>query len=153
MGKKYKLTKIEIIMKLLKIDLPERYQDHGLLIIRLVFGFCMIYGHGFGKLQRLFGADEIKFADPFGFGPVFSLALAVFAEVFCSVLLMLGLYTRAALIPLFITMVTAFFNSHLTDEFGRQEKAIIYGFVYLALFLTGPGRKSLDYYLFGNKDS
>lgn len=134
-------------MKLLKIELPQHYQDYGLLIIRLVFGFSMIYGHGFGKMQRLFGAEEIKFADPFGLGPVASLALAVFAEILCSILIMLGLFTRAALIPLFITMLTAFFNSHLSDDFGRQEKAILYGFVFLALFFTGPGKQSLDYYL------
>ena len=36
-------------MKFLNIQLPARYNDYGLLILRLAFGLCMIYGHGWGK--------------------------------------------------------------------------------------------------------
>jgi putative oxidoreductase len=139
------------IMNLLRIDLPSRYHDYGLLILRLVFGFSMIYGHGFGKLMRLFGAEEISFADPFGLGPVVSLVLVVFAEVICSLLVMAGLFTRAAVIPLIFTMATAFFAAHFDDPFGRQEKVILFGFAFLCLFFTGPGRFSLDAKMNGKK--
>lgn len=138
-------------MNLLRLELPPRFYHYGLLILRIAFGFSMIYGHGYGKLTRLFGAEEIRFADPFGLGPAFSLALAVFAEVICSLLLMAGLFTRAALIPLIITMATAFFTAHFNDEFGQQEKSILYGFAFLALFFTGPGRFSLDALMQKNK--
>lgn len=131
-------------MNLLRIELPPRFQDYGLLILRLAFGFSMIYGHGFGKLTRLFGSEEISFADPFGLGPVVSLVLVVFAEFLCSLLLMAGLFTRAALIPLIFTMATAYFAAHFDDPFGRQEKVILFGFAFIALFFTGPGRYSLD---------
>lgn len=53
------------------IKLSPGAHDAGLLILRLFMGFCMIYGHGWGKLMRLFGPDEITFADPFGLGPAF----------------------------------------------------------------------------------
>lgn len=131
-------------MNLLRLELPPRFVDYGLLVLRLAFGFSMIYGHGWGKLTRLFGSEEIQFADPFGLGPAVSLSLAVFAEFFCSLLLMAGLFTRAALLPLIFTMATAFFTVHLNDEFGQQEKAILYGFAFVSLFLTGPGRLSMD---------
>ncbi len=131
-------------MNLLRIELPPRFQDYGLLILRLAFGFAMIYGHGFGKLTRLFGSEEIRFADPFGLGPAASLALAAFAEAICSLLVIAGLFTRAATIPLMITMATAFFTAHFNDEFGQQEKVILFGFAFLTLFFTGPGRFSLD---------
>ena len=138
-------------MNLLRLELSPRFQDFGLLILRLAFGFSMIYGHGFGKLTRLFGTEEIRFADPFGLGPAASLALAVFAEVLCSLLIMLGLLTRAALIPLIITMATAFFTAHFDDAYGQQEKVILFGFAFLALFFTGPGRFSLDAQMQKNK--
>lgn len=131
-------------MSLLNIKLPPSAEDTGLLILRVVMGFCMIYGHGWGKLMRLFGPDEITFADPFGLGPVFSLALAAFAEVICALLVMLGLFTRAATMPLIITMATAFFVAHLDDPFGQQEKVILFAGAYLALFFTGAGRYSID---------
>ncbi|WPP50979.1 DoxX family protein [Catalinimonas niigatensis] len=138
-------------MNLLRLELPARFQDYGLLILRLAFGFSMIYGHGYGKLTRLFGSEEIRFADPFGLGPATSLALAVFAEVICALLVMAGLFTRAATIPLMITMATAFFTAHFNDEFGQQEKVILFGFTFLALFFTGPGRFSLDAQMQKNK--
>jgi putative oxidoreductase len=53
---------------------------------------------------------------------------------------MIGLSTRAALIPLIFTMATAFFAVHLDDPFGQQEKAILFGFAFITLFFTGPGR-------------
>lgn len=134
-------------MNLLRLELPPRYQDYGLLLLRLAFGFSIIYGHGFGKIIRLFSSEEIKFADPFGLGPVVSLSLVVFAEVICALLVMAGLFTRAALIPLIITMATAFFTSHINDEFGQQEKVILFGFAFITLLLTGPGCFSLDAYL------
>lgn len=131
-------------MNLLRIELHPRYHDFGLLVLRISFGFCMIYGHGWGKFSRLFGSDEINFADPFGLGPVASLAMAAFAEVICSLLVMVGLFTRIALIPLIITMITAFFTAHFDDPFGQQEKVILFAFAFIALFFTGPGRFSVD---------
>ncbi len=108
-------------MNLLRIELHPRYHDFGLLVLRISFGFCMIYGHGWGKFTRLFGSEEINFADPFGLGPVASLAMAAFAEVICSLLVMAGLFTRLAVIPLVITMITALFTAHIDDPFGQQE--------------------------------
>ena len=43
-----------------------RRSDIALLLIRIIFGGAMIYGHGWGKLMRILGDDPIKFADPFG---------------------------------------------------------------------------------------
>ena len=118
--------------------------DFALLLIRLVFGFSMIYGHGWRKLERLFSGEPIDFSDPFGLGPAVSLVLVVFAEVLCSVLITLGLFTRWALIPLIIPMLVAIFYAHLGDPFGRWEKALLFLTVFVSLFLTGPGWYSLD---------
>ena len=134
-------------MNLLRINLSPRYLDYGLLLTRLAFGFSVFYGHGYGKINRLFGADEIKFADPFGLGPAVSLALVTFAEVVCAFLVIFGLFTRTALIPLIVVMATAYFTVHFAQEFGQQEKVILFRFAFLSLFLTGPGKFSLDNYL------
>lgn len=122
----------------------DKKADIALLLLRLTFGGAMLYGHGWGKLMRFFGEDPIKFADPFGIGVIPSLSLATFAEVFCAVLLMLGAFTRWATIPLIITMGVALFYVHIADPFGRQEKALLYLVAYLVLFLTGPGKYSVD---------
>ncbi|HKK77342.1 MAG TPA: DoxX family protein [Saprospiraceae bacterium] len=128
-----------------------KYHDLALLILRLTFGIFMIYGHGWGKIFRLFGDEPIRFADPFGLGPVASLALATFAEVVCAVLVALGLLTRWALIPLIITMFVATFIAHGDDPFGKMEKPFMYFLTYIALFLAGPGKYSLDALIAGKK--
>ena len=131
-------------MKKLIINFPDSYRDYGQLLLRVVFGLSMVYGHGWGKLGRLFGDEEIQFADPFGLGPVISLTLGVFAEFVCALLVTFGLFTRLATIPLIIMMGTAFFHVHLDQSFGQQEKAILFGFAFIAIFLMGPGKYSLD---------
>jgi putative oxidoreductase len=104
----------------------------------------MIYGHGWSKFMRFFGEEAISFRDPFGVGAEISLGLATFAEVFCAGLLVLGLFTRWATIPLIITMAVAAFIAHGDDPFSRQEKALLYMIGYIVILLIGAGRYSLD---------
>jgi len=118
-------------------------KDWGLLVLRLGVGLTMMISHGWGKLGRL-GDDPIKFADPFGLGVAITLGLAVFAEFFCSIAIILGFMTRLATIPLAFTMLVAIFIIHADDPWQKQEFALIYLIPYLTLLLTGPGRISID---------
>lgn len=118
--------------------------DLGLLILRLAAGGLMLT-HGTPKLIKLFEGGEIQFADTFGLGMGITLALVVFAEFICSVLIILGLGTRLAAIPLIITMFTAAFVIHAADPFQRKEMAILYLIMYVVIAITGPGKHSLDY--------
>lgn len=124
--------------------LTTRGIDIALLLLRVVFGASMIIGHGWGKMMRLFSADPIKFADPFGLGPTTTLVLVVFAEVLCAALLVVGLFTRWATIPLIITMAVAIVMIHWGDPYGKVEKAILFLSAYLAILLAGPGYYSAD---------
>lgn len=117
--------------------------DLALLILRLGTGAFMIIGHGWGKLTN-YSARLQTFSDPIGIGSEVSLTLAVFAEFFCSIAVMLGFMTRLVLIPLIITMAVAFFFVHFSDPFTRQEKALLFLVSFIAMWLAGPGRFSLD---------
>ena len=119
--------------------------DLGLVILRIGAGTLMLT-HGTPKLLKLFGSEEMAFTDPFGVGMGMTLALAVFAEFICSILVILGLGTRLAVIPLIITMSTAAFLIHASDPFQRKELALIYLLIFAVLLITGAGKHSLDYY-------
>ncbi len=121
-----------------------------LLILRLVAGIFMLT-HGIGKMQNLIGSEPIRFGDPFGVGATASLALAVFAEVFCSILLIAGFGTRFVTIPLLFTMMVASFVVHINDGFGKQELPFLYAVIYLVITTMGAGKYSLDYLLLKNK--
>lgn len=121
-----------------------RLNDIALLIFRVTISSFMLFGHGLGKLNRLFSGGEIKFFDPFGIGQQFSLVLAVFAEFFAAGLIILGLLTRFSSVSLIITMFVAGFIYHSDDPFGSKEKSLLYLVSYILLFLTGPGKYSLQ---------
>ncbi|NJW53346.1 DoxX family protein [Salinimicrobium oceani] len=118
--------------------------DLGLLFLRLGAGGFMLT-HGTPKLITLFESEEITFADPFGLGMGITLALTVFAEFICSILIILGLGTRLAAIPVMITMFMAAFVIHAQDPFQRKEMALLYLVIFTVLLITGAGKHSLDY--------
>jgi putative oxidoreductase len=118
----------------------------GVLILRVGTSLLMLT-HGYGKLER-FLTGERGFADPIGIGEELSFVLAIFAEFICSVLLIAGLFTRAVLVPLIITMLVAFLIIHSDDPFDKQEHPLLFLIPYITLLLTGPGQYSLDQRLF-----
>lgn len=124
--------------------------DFWLLFLR-VFGGAFMITHGLPKMEKLMVGGEISFYDPFGFGDTFALALAVFAEVICASLLIIGLLTRPAAIFLVITMAVAAFMAHAGDPFGKKEMSLLYLLIYVTVLVTGAGRFSIDYLISGKK--
>jgi putative oxidoreductase len=104
----------------------------------------MILSHGIPKIGRLFGEGPVKFADPFGLGSEVSLVLAIFAEVICAVLVMVGFKTRLATIPLMVTMLTAAFIAHWNDPFAKKELSLLFFLLFLAILILGPGKYAFD---------
>lgn len=121
------------------------------LILRVSFAIFMMV-HGYQKLQWLIAGGEIQFGDPIGVGPYASLVLAVFAEFVCSILLLIGLGTRLAVIPLIITMAVALFIVHGADGFDKKEMALHYLVVYLFLLISGSGKYSVDHLISKNSN-
>ena len=116
--------------------------DWALLALRIFVGVGMLT-HGFPKLMMLL-SGKIEFINFFGIGEKTSLILAVFAEVLCSLFVLMGLFTRFIVFPLIITMLVAVFVVHNNDPFAKQEMALLYLFHYLLIFVAGPGSISID---------
>ena len=126
------------------------YTDTGLLVIRVGIGLSMMLLHGYGKLtagpdmwERL-GGQMARFG--LDFFPVFWGFMAMFAEFFCAAAIVLGVAFRPAATLLIITMGVAAIR-HLTlppeaDNAGISgaSHALEFMFVFIGLFLTGPGR-------------
>lgn len=116
-------------------------------ILRIAVGILMLT-HGLDKFSALFGSEPIQFPDPIGLGAATSLALAVFAEVFCSILIILGLATRFAAVSLLITMLIAALIFHADDPFGKQELPLLYVSIYFVIIAVGAGKISIDNWIF-----
>lgn len=114
----------------------------GLAVLRIGLGLGMILGHGWPKLMA-FSERAGKFADPLGLGSPLSLALIVFAEVFCAGLIVLGVFTRLASIPLIFGMGVVVFLVQNGDILGKGELAAVYAVGFIALLIGGGGNLSL----------
>ena len=135
-----------MLKKLLKPGNHTGATNLALLIFRVGTGLMMLT-HGYPKFQRLM-AGEFRFGDPLGIGVEASLILAVLAEFVGSILIILGLATRLAALPLMATMAVAWIIVHGDDPFGTQEKAALYLVCFVVIFITGAGNYSLDKKLF-----
>ena len=120
-----------------------------LLVLRLWVGLTMLINHGIDKLTH-FEQMTSAVVDPFGIGKPASMTLLVFAEVFASALLVAGLLTRFAALVLAIAMGVAFWVAHKASLSGEHsgELAFIYLAAYVTLLIAGPGRASVDRYIF-----
>jgi putative oxidoreductase len=115
----------------------------GLLIIRLASGGLMAFLHGWPKLVGFIDKMD-SFPDPLHVGSIASLTLTVFAEFFCALLIVLGVFTRPAAIILSFTMFVAAFVVHSGDPLGEREMAMFFLAAYLTIFFNGSGKYSLN---------
>ncbi|MBI3234061.1 MAG: DoxX family protein [Bacteroidetes bacterium] len=124
--------------------------DFGLLILRLAAGGLMAGTHGLAKLESYAEKSE-TFLSFMGLSPSFSMSLTIFAEFSCGILIVLGLFTRLAVIPNIIAMLVAVLVAHKDDPFKEAEHALLYLGCYITLLFTGPGKYALDQYLWKKK--
>ena len=76
------------------------------------------------------------------FFPTFWGFMASFAESFCGLLLVLGIFTIPASFLLSVTMFVAAYGHVIDGE--NAEKAFVFGAIFLAVMIMGPGKYSLD---------
>ena len=103
----------------------------------------MMLTHGVAKIEN-FSALKANFPDPVGLGAGFSLLLITCAEVGCSLLVIVGLVTRLAVIPLIVGMCVAAFLTFPGFTMAASELALLYLSIYITLLIAGPGEYSLD---------
>jgi putative oxidoreductase len=131
----------------MKKFLSTAYSDNAFnlaaLLLRLTFGLIMCINHGFPKLMN-FSKEIGSFADPFHIGHRWSLILVLFSEVLCSLLVVLGLFTRIAALVLAIEMAVAAFLIHRGQPLTIHEAALLYLTAFFSILLVGPGRISVD---------
>lgn len=113
-----------------------------ILFVRLFFG-ALFLTHGLDKMMN-FNQLSVTYPSVFGLGSYTTLMLSIFCEFACSIFLMVGMLTRIILIPMVVSMAVAFFDIH-DGMMPEGELSLIYLIVFFVLFVTGPGRYSVDY--------
>jgi putative oxidoreductase len=119
------------------------------LLMRLFVGY-FFFETGWGKVHNLGGMAE-RFA---GWGipaPAFSAALSGYTELVGGALVLAGLFTRLASVPMVINMLVALLVVKMKkvagiDDFVELDEPL-YALSFLWLVFSGPGKASLDHLL------
>lgn len=120
------------------------WQPRALALLRIVAGYMFLL-HGTGKL---FHVPQVE-----GYEGVQILSFAGMAgaiELLCGLLVLIGWFTRWAAFIASGQMAVAYFIAHaspatvLTPMQNGGELAVLYSFVFLLLWVAGPGAWSVD---------
>jgi putative oxidoreductase len=97
--------------------------------------------HDLNKVTQFFVSLHIP-------APGLNAVVVAYSELICGTLLVVGLFTRLATIPLIISMIVAILTARLSDIHGLFDLVGADEFTYLCvlimLALIGPGKVSLD---------
>ena len=131
------------------------YVSYSLLILRVIASVMMIINHGWNKIlagQEKWNRLGTALTDFIGidFMSVFFGFMAAFSESIGMVMVIFVIFTRPAAFLLLFTMFVASMNHLVDGEF--PELAIMYLIVMLVLLISGPGKFSLDYKFFSQKN-
>ena len=119
------------------------------LLARLAVGLVFL-STGWGKVHHL--EKVTSFFQQLGIpAPGFNAVLVGYSELICGTLLVVGLVTRLAAMPLVISMVVAILTARLADIHGLFDLVGFDEFTYLCVLIViaiiGPGAASLDHLL------
>ena len=125
---------------------PQSFRGKGvsflILCLRVFFG-VLFFTHGLDKMMNFNELSE-TYPSVLGFGSYMTLMVSIFCEFCCSLFLIAGLMVRITVIPMIVAMAVAFFDVH-DGMMPEGELALIYLIMFLILYVTGPGRYSVDY--------
>ncbi len=123
------------------------YRDWAFNLAMFILRVCagaLIIPYGYKKLIH-FADLKNNFTNFMGIGSPLSLSLAIFAEFFCGMFIILGLFTRLAAIPLIIAMSVVVIRVNHWDVFAKDEHhAALFLACFFAILLCGPGKASAD---------
>jgi putative oxidoreductase len=117
------------------------------ILTRIVIGVVFV-GAGFSKFQNLPGA--VEFFTSLGIpAPELQAPFVALTELGCGFLVLIGLATRLASVPLIATMVVAIATAKWPDVSGYQDFLDLSEFLYIVLLVwlvaAGGGCYSVDH--------
>ncbi|MBI1343365.1 MAG: DoxX family membrane protein [Terrimonas sp.] len=128
--------------KLLSTKYSDTSFQLSMLVLRISLGWMML-PHGYDRLLH-FSGYQSGFMGQTGWVAYLLGVYIIFAEFFCSVFILLGLFTRYCSLALIIATLLTLFLVYKGQTGGRGETLALFFTGYLVLLLLGPGKLSLD---------
>ena len=132
------------------------FRQFGITLLRLAVGITFVM-HGWQKVHEIGYANIVHMTESLQMPqPKLAAALLMAAELGGGALLVLGLFTRLAALPIAFVMFVAFWKVHRFNGFFLDKRGFEYTFVLffaaLALAFMGPGLLAIDNLLFRRRE-
>ena len=130
---------------MLKLSIPEKYREYGVIFVRLIVGFHLIYGtqdnvFSFARMEEFAGFLSLK-GVPF---PLVSAFLSAYAQFICGILFIVGLATRYAAVVMIINFIAALIIAHIGDTYPSMFPALTMLAAACFFLVHGAGKVSFD---------
>jgi len=130
---------------MLRISIPEKYREYGVIFVRLIVGFHLIYGtednvFSFARMEE-FAAFLSTRGVPF---PLVSAFLSAYAQFICGILFIVGLATRYAAVVMIINFIAALIIAHIGDTYPNMFPALMMLASACFFLVHGAGKFSFD---------
>jgi len=129
----------------------DKAQHLALLVYRVLLSAELIYAHGLKKLGVGVAEAEVV-PNPLHLPEAFNSLFADAANLVFPLFVIVGLFTRIAILPILAVTLTGYFVLHFHDAPLIKDTPYMYSLGYLLLLVMGPGRYSLDAYIFKRSD-
>lgn len=136
-------------------QMSEKTQNFSLVFLRAALG-VIFFAHGSQKLLGWYGGygfdATVQFFQQMGISPALG-ALAILAEFFGGLMVLLGFFTRIGAAGIAVTMAVALFTVHLSQGFFIAGDKIGFEYAFalllmaLYLVINGAGELSVDKYI------
>ena len=120
--------------------------DYAMLFFRIAISLELIIVHGLKKVG-IGGISEVV-PNPFGIPQFLNETLAIAANLLFPQLIIVGLFTRYATIPILAVTLTGYFIVHGNDPLLVRDIPFMFSLGYGLIAIVGPGKYSLDHYFF-----
>ena len=130
---------------MLQLSALEKYKEYGVIFIRLVVGFHLIYGtqdnvFSFARMEEFAGFLSVR-GVPF---PLFSAFVSVYAQFVCGLLFIVGLATRYAAVVMIINFIAALIIAHIGDTYPNMFPALMMLAAACFFLVHGAGNLSIE---------
>jgi len=136
-------TNRKTMKNILNLGFIPKNTDFALLILRVLIGFSLFMQHGLFKFTH-FSQMWGHFPDPLHLGSGFSLIFSTLSDGVCSILLVFGIFPRAAALISAIDVLVVFaVIHHFSFSPGDGELVYLYLAGMLTIVFAGGGKYSL----------
>lgn len=137
----------DIIKYLLYSDLGTSLSNWAMLAFRILLALELFRVHGMKKFRGNNGKPEVV-PNPLGLPQPLNNLIATISDTVVPVLVILGIFTRIAVLPTIGITTVGYFMVHKNDPLEIRDVPYVYAICFLLLLATGPGSISFDQYIF-----